>query len=428
MQLTERIRAQRRRSVWIALGAIVALGIALRLVHFDDVASYSPDERVYAEIAGRIADQGFAAMPQVFAEYEHDSLRWSFPSPTRVGHLFFVAAAMKISGIRDERAGAAVSFIFSCLSLFLLAWIGVRFFGAGVALSAVFFLAVSVSELAMSRRAWQDGVFGFFGLLLLYLMCEIVRNPRKLILYPLFCAAGVLNLLTKQTGVLSYGVCGLFLVAFLLFHERWVKGAFLLILGGVASVLVTIAIWGLLAGGVGIALSAFNHSLHPGIEGISYLQACCTGPWYQFPYLLWIMGPLPTALALFGAAVSLAPKELFARLLGPESALNVNCARAVLCMTFGLVAFSSFFPGMQSLRYISPADGAFVLLAGIGLWGLLSAAHRVVSRADYRLLLALSIVVLLIEGARDYRTFTSVVVSSGMQDLAVTDIRRVMDR
>lgn len=428
MQPIERIRARRRRSVWIALGAVIALGIALRLVHFDDVASRSPDERIYTEFARRIADQGFAAMPRVFAEYEHDSIRWSFPSPTRVGHLFFVALAMNISDVRDERAGAAISLIFSCLSLFLLAWIGIRFFGAGVTLAAVFFIAVSVSELAMARRAWQDSVFGFFGLLLLYLMCEIVRNPRNLYLYPAFCAAGVLNLLTKQTGVLSYGVCALFLLAFLLFRARWAKGAILLVVGGIASILLTIAIWGLLAGGVGIALSAFNHSLHPGIEGTSYLQACCTGPWYQFLYLLWIASPLPAVLALVGAAVSLAPRKYLVKLLGPESILDLSSARAVLFMTLGLVAFSSFFPGMQSLRYISPADGAFALLAGIGLWGLLSAAHRVVSRADYRLLVALSIVAVLIEGARDYRTFTSVVVSSEMQDLAVTDIRRVMDR
>ena len=103
-----------------------------------------------------------------------------------------------------------------------------------------------------------------------------------------------------------------------------------------------------------------------------------------------------------------------------------NCAPIVACMTIGFFAFASVFPGMQCLRYVSPAYGPFALLAGLGLWCLLALARRAVPSADYRLLVVLAVVGVVIGGARDYRTFTSVVVDSGMKDLSVTEIRSVM--
>ena len=176
------------------------------------------------------------------------------------------------------------------MSLLLVAWTGVRFFNLAIALAAVAFFATSVAELGMARRAWQDSAFGFFGLLAVYLTCEITRNPRRAWLYPAFLGVGALSLLTKQTGVLSYGICALWLLGCLIFRVRWRRGAILLGLGGIASIGATVLIWGLLAGKTSIALSALNHSLHPGVPGRSYLEYCCTGPWYQFFYLLWIWG------------------------------------------------------------------------------------------------------------------------------------------
>ncbi len=367
-------------------------------------------------------------MPAIFAEYERDPVRWNYPSPTRIGHLVFVAAVMKFSDVKDERAGAVVSLVSSCLSLFLIAWIGVRFFNPWVALTAVAFLASSVAELGMARRAWQDSAFGFFGLVAVYLTCEIARNPRRLWLYPLFGAVGMVNLLTKQTGLISYGICAMWLLGYLIFRLKWWQGAIWLTLAGVASIGATVGIWGALAGKTAVALSALNHSLHPGTPGLSYLEACCTGPWYQFPYLLWIVGPLPAVLALIGAAVSVVPRRLLHPISKAGTISGPNYASVAASMTIGFFAFASIFPGMQSLRYVSPANGTFALLAGIGLWSLVTAAGGAMSRADHRLLIVLVAVGVVIAGARDYSTFVTVVVDSGVQDLAVTDIRRLMAR
>ena len=428
MERIKQLSARKRRIVWMILAAVIAAGCALRFVHFNDVATRTPDERVYSKFAEHLATFGPRVLPGMYAQYESNPIDWNYPPPTRIGHLVFVAAAMKISGVKDERTAAAVSLAFSCMSLLLLAWIGVRFFNPWVAIAAVAFLATSVGELGMARRAWQDSAFGFFGLLLVYLACEITRNPRRLWLYPTFLACGVLNLLTKQTGVISYGACALWLLAFLIFRVKSWRGAVLLALGGIASIGVTVGLWGISAGNTRVALSAFNHSLHPTDIGLGYLATCCSGPWYQFFDLLWIVGPLSAVLALFGAAVSLFPARWLQRIGRKTLIAEPACAPVAACMTVAFFAFSSVYPGMQCLRYISPADGSFALLAGFGLWYLLEWARGAMSRTDHRLLVVLAVLGVVLSGVRDYRTFTSVVVGSEMEDLSVSDIRFVLNR
>jgi hypothetical protein len=410
------------------LAAALGVGCALRIAHLGGVEHYSPDENFYTYFAAQIADHGPGAMRPEFAKYNGDSVLWNYPSPTRIGHLPFVVAAMEIGGVRDQSAGVAASFIFSCMSLFLLAWIGVRFFNPWVAIAAVAFLGSSVGELGMSRRAWQDSPFGFFGLLGVYLTCAIISNPRRIWPYPAFLAAGVMSLLTKQTGVISYGVCAIWLLGYLIFGLQWWREAILLALGGIASIAVTLGVWSMLAGSMSVALLAATHSIHPTSLGLDYLEYCCTGPWYHFFYLLWIVGPLPAVLALFGAAVSLFPRRLLPRVGGTGALAEPSCAPIAAWMTIGFFGYAALYPGMQCLRYISPADGTFALLAALGLWYLLALARRAMSRTDHRLLVVLAVLGVVIAGARDYRIFTSVVVGSGMPDLSVTDILKVMNR
>lgn len=428
MKHTERWRAWQWVLSWFTLGAVIVVGAALRFVHFGDVPSRSPDERVYTYFAGSIVEHGLSATPTLFAEYESESENWNYPPPTRIGHVILVAAAMNVSGIRDERAGTAVSLLFSCLSLLLVAWIGVRFFNPWVSVIAVVFLASSVGELGMARRAWQDSAFGFFGLLLVYLTCEITRNPRRYYLYPAFLAVGAYCLLTKQTGVIAYGLCALWLLGYLIFGVKWVKQAALLAAGNLISIAASIAVWSLLAGRLTVALSALNHSVHPGIRGLSYLQKCCTGPWYQFFYLLWIVGPLTAALALVGTGITLFRARLDPVVATKGEIADPHAAGVAAVMTVGFFSYACFFPGMQCLRYVSPANGTYCLLAGFGLWYLLSVGAKAMSRVDYRALIMLVAVAVMIEAARDYHTFVSVVVRSGMDDLSVSDIRQVMGR
>jgi hypothetical protein len=300
-------------------------------------------------------------------------------------------------------------------------WIGLRFFNPWIALSAVTFLAFSVGELGMAQRAWQDSAFGFFGLLLAYLTCEITRSPRRLLLYPAFLAVGAYSLLTKESGVLSYGLCATWVLGVLLLKERSWKGAVLLALGGVASVAGSVLVWSLLAGGWRTALSAVNHSFRSG--GGAWAAEYCSGPWYQFYYLLWLVGPVTAVLMPVGAAVAVFPRHLLLRVDGMGKIADPHATRVAAFITLGFLSFSSFVPNYQYLRIFSPADGPYCLLAGLGLWFLLSLARGTLSVSDCKVVLVLVVVTVATGAARDYRTFRSVV---GLGELAVRLIRDAM--
>jgi 4-amino-4-deoxy-L-arabinose transferase-like glycosyltransferase len=415
----------KRPFVPVTLAAVIVIGVVLRVINLAGVASRSPDEAQYIYYASRIADQGLGVTPKLFADYESNSSNWVYPCPSRFGHVLLFAGAMKISGVRDASAGAAVSCLFSSLSLVLVTWIGLRFFNRWIALAGVTFLAFSVGELGMAQRAWQDATFSFLGLLLICLTCEITRSPRRFLLFPAFFAVGAYSLLTKESGVLSYGLSAAWLLGVLLCKERYWRGAVLLVLGGVASVAGCVLVWSLLAGGVPTALSAVNHSFRSG--GGAWAAQNCSGPWYQFYYMLWIVGPATAALALAGAVVAAHPRQLFRRVERAGQIVDPRAAGVATFFTLGFFAFSAFVPNFQYLRIIGPADGPYCLLAGLGLWYLLSLARGTLPESDYRALVVLVAVGIAIAAARDYHTFRSLV-DSGMEDFAVRFIRDVMQR
>jgi hypothetical protein len=105
-----------------------------------------------------------------------------------------------------------------------------------------------------------------------------------------------------------------------------------------------------------------------------------------------------------------------------------RAAQVAALVALGFCAFAAFVPNFQYLRIVSPADGCYCLLAGLGLWSLLSLVRRVLPVADYRALLVLVVAGTVVAAARDYRTFRSIVVNTGMQDLAVRMIRGAMQR
>jgi 4-amino-4-deoxy-L-arabinose transferase-like glycosyltransferase len=407
-----------------ALTAILGVGIWLRCQHMTDVLSRSPDERTYTAYAARLADEGFGVYRELLSTYDGNPSGWIYPSPTRFGHVLLFAAMMKVTGNRDGRAGAAVSWIFSILSLLLVAWIGIRFFNPAAGLLAAAFLAFSFGELGMARRAWQDSTFGFCGLLLVYLTCEITAAPRRKIWYAVFFGVGTFALLTKETAFLCFGLCGLWLAVILLFQEKSWKLFAGLLLGGLGSLLLAFAVWAALAGMANLALASVDHSTRSAAG--EWAKLYCSGPWYQFFYLLWIVGPLTAAMAAVGAVVAMfgrAPH--FRRFSGLR---DVRAAGMIVLMACGFIGLAAFVPNLQYLRIISPADGTYCLLAAIGLCYLAALARHALPGLPRHAITGLAVVAVVLAGLRDYDAFTRVVVASGMEELSVSGIRSVMGR
>ena len=405
----------------LALLAILAVAIFLRSQHMTDVGSRSPDERTYTAYAARLADQGFGVYRELFATYNGNPDRWIYPSPSRFGNVLLSAAVMRATGVRDGRAGAAASWLFSILSVALVAWMGLRFFNPWVALFAAALMACSFGELGMARRAWQDSTFGFCGLLMTYLGCEIGRSPRTKKLYAALFAVGAFSCLTKETAPLAYGLVLLWLAGLALRESSWKRVAAVAATGA-ASLAVALAVWIALAGDARIALASVEHSTRSAAG--AWARQYCSGPWYQFPYLLWITGPL-TALAALAGAAGVAVSLYSTRVSKFAAGFDHTAAGLVAFVALGFVSLAAFVPNLQYLRIISPADGSYCLLAGLGLWFPLSLP---VARAPrYAAGLAVGIAILA-AGIHDYRSFTNVVVGSGMEELSVAGIRLVMDK
>ena len=184
-----------------------------------------------------------------------------------------------------------------------------------------------------------------------------------------------------------------------------------------------------LAGNIRVATASVEHSTRSGAG--AWAQHYCSGPWYQFPYLLWIVGPLTAAAALAGVCVALSLRwtavSKLAALVDPRAA----GLAAFIAVAF--VSFASFFPHLQYLRILSPAAGSYCLLAGLGLWFSLSCVRRAFAGGPWGRLgrhaaeVAMGIAIVA-AGIHDYRSFTSIVVRSGMEELSVFGIRLVMHR
>jgi len=401
-----------RLATSLALVAIFVSAIFLRSQHMTDVASRSPDERTYTAYAARLADEGFGVYRELMATYDRSPDSWIYPSPTRFGNVLLAAGAMKLTGVRDGRAGAASSWVFSILSVSLVAWMGLRFFPPLVAVFGAAFMACSFGELGMARRAWQDSLFGFCSLLMIYLACEIGRQPRRKPLYVALFAVGAFSLLTKESSILAYGLVLLWLAGSALWDRSWQRVSWV-VATGAASLAIALAVWIALAGNVGTAMASIDHSTRSGAG--AWAKLYCSGPWYQFPYLLWITGPLTAVAALTGASLVISRR-------------SAGAAGLVAFFTLGFVSFASFFPNLQYLRIISPADGSYCLLAGLGLWFGLSAIRSAAGTPAHNVAAVAAGLAIAAAGMHDYQSFRDVVVRSGMEELSVYGIRTLMHK
>ena len=398
------------------LATIVLGGVILRSLHLDDVTQRTPDERTYIGYATRIAQQGPGAERKIIAEFEADEQLWNYPPPTRVGHIFLLAAVMRVFGTEGAFAGVALSWVCSILSLILTARIGLRYFNATIAITAVFLLATSFAELALVRRAWQDSTFGFFSLLVIYLALEVSRTPNRAWVHATFHLAGAWCVLMKQTGPIVYGVALLWLMADLGFRER-TRGALRVALGGATALALVMVLMIVLTGSLAVAWSSAIHSYAMPPEGMGYLISCCGGPWWQVGWTVALANPLALSLAAVGIVAPVSFRWSTWRYVALPAA-----------MVLAFLASVSFMPLRQSLRYTSPAHGAFCLLAGYGLWRILEFCSRKLEPGQRWALYAMATSALLIAAVGEYRVFEAVSIEAETPDLGTLQIRQVLGR
>jgi hypothetical protein len=397
--------------------AVFLLGVGLRVGNLGNVASRSPDERVYTWQARVVLDKGAGGLRSLVDAYLRDPDLRFYPPPTRAGYLRLLGAAMRVSGATDERAGAYLSCAASIGSLALLLLLGVRFLPASAMLAAAILFAASPMELALSRRTWQDALVELLGFSLVYLAAEISRErSRRAWLVP-YVLVGSLGIVVKEIAPVAYALLTLQVLYVLVVRRRDLKRGVLLVAAGLAGVAAAV---GWLAGAVGglstlwTIVSGIPAANAANVYAIEYQ----TGPAWRVFQAFWIVSPVASLLCVAGLSGLLLARLRLLSTLESLAWESLETGLWIGAFFLSFLALPMLLPHWINLRYVSVIYGPFYLLAGIGAWSVLELATRV-SGLDRRAAIAAVFAVIVLAAAADVRFFRKVIVERGLPDLSI---------
>ncbi len=400
----------KKRVAFGLLALFFILGVGLRY-RFFEVPHRSPDEGIYTLYAAAIANDGFIGAQRAVKEYIANPAFWIYPPPTRVGHLFLLAGTMDFVGSTDAMAGAYLSRFFSFLSLLLLVWVGHRFFGPWVSVAALGFMATSPIELVIARRAWQDGVMGFFGALLIYLSAELIVRKEKWPWIAAHALCGFYCVLIKESGFVIYGICVFWVSAYFLFKEKKIREALVVGFVSLGTLLGAFQVIAGITGGWGGLFEMARH-IKEAMPTNEYAVVYQEAPWYFFIQGFWILSPVPAALALLGMSVVL----VRARRSPRTKHLNVLFGFIFVIILFTSAAAIPHY--LKNLRYISPLYVSIYLFAGYGLVSILSLVRAKSHKMVFAGALVIALLGMGVSAIRDDRQFQKVFIEHELNDLS----------
>ena len=403
---------------------MLLVGMSLRFHNLTNVFTRSPDEKIYTYQARTIAEQGTEGIKLLVEEYNMNKVLWIYPIPLRVGYLRLLATVMKVTNSMDVKVGACISCFFSIISLLFLIVLGLRFFNQWITLYALLFMSVSPMDLAIARRTWQEAMLGCLGLLLIYFCCEITRATHKIIWYILFIIVGSYCILIKSSGAVIYMLCIAWLLWILFIKERsLLKGVVLIVLCAL-GVGISIAFLVNVTGGISNIIEALMH-MKEAIPTNRYANQYCSGPWYQFFGLLWIVSPVNTILCFVGITETFLTNKTYQKV----TTLPVDKSRsAIFGIIFFMIALMVIIflakPHPQNLRYVSVLYVPFYLLSGLGFWYIVSFTKKILKKFYSSIVIVGLIAVIMFAAVNDYQNFKKIIVKTRIEDLSIGLLRQ----
>lgn len=401
----------------ILIAACLVLGTTLRLINLT-VKSRSPDENVYTSYAAQAVEKGAGSTKELVKNYNAVETRWQYPTPIRVGYIYLGAAVMKMAGSSDVQVLAYVSAGAAIISLLLLVLMGLRFFNPLITLIALLFMSVSPMELAISRRAWPDGVVGAAALGLIYCGCEVLCSRRRRVFSFLFWLAGTYGLLLKETGIVIYGLCIIWLVTVMIFKERNFKQAVFFSLGSFLSIIAGIFILSWFAGGFLPFIETAKHNICA-LAVNEYALQYHTGPAYILLQSFFAAAPLATVLSLIGTGMILLPQKLFKfTLLGGESKQSRHIFLGIIFFMSAFTLITLIKPYLKNLRYLSVIFAPFYLMSGVGVGYIVAGMKHKGKRNYFYITSAIIVLVVSLGAAGDYYNYRRIFIEKEAPDLA----------
>lgn len=406
--------------VWLCLFGIVASGAIYFRLASQDVASRSPDERVYMAYAAEVAHSGLGAFRALVDDYNGTKEQWIYPPPVRIGHIFLVAELMKLSGASAEKVAVSVSFAFSLLGFFVAALLGLRFFNRWAVLIGLALLSVSPLDLAMARRAWQDSVVAGIGILLFYLCVEASTSSRPQWWRVCFWIVGSYFLLIKELALFIYALCALWLVI-----DVWQRGFSWKAVAAVSipSGLVVLVSYGAVmwvSGGTGPVLQLYQH-MTQALAWNEYVHLYQRGPWYSFALGFWVLSPVTTLLCGLGISQIILRRKPFALGLGLDPR-QLQAARAMALFICAVLTAATIPQDFKCLRFVAVIQAPVYLIDGLLISYLLTAGRsRLPPAGWYAAVCAVAMTVALV-CLTDYTRFQRIFVQYQLDDLAIVRV------
>jgi hypothetical protein len=396
----------------ILLCALLLTGIILRFSNLD-IKYRSPDEGIYTMQAAIVAQDGIEGTRRLLVEYNADKRLWVYPPPIRIGYTYLLAAVMKASNIFDERAGTYLSTFCSIGAMLMLVLLGLRFFNRWITVAALLLMSVSPMDLAIARRSWQDGVLALAGLLLIYCCCELTARSSRKIWYIPFWLIGIWCVIIKESGIIIYALCVIWLFTVTAFKKKsFVKSALLAVFT-LLGIGISIIILGHAAGGLPRVLEVLKH-VKDAMPTNTYAIDYQTGPWYRIFEGLWILVPAGFILCVIGIAA-----VFFTDRRGQAG----NIAKWLIFIILSFLFITIVTPYMQNIRYLSVGFVPFYLICGVGLCYLVSLARNFFKGRAFYAIITITAVTLIIISIYDHQRFHRIFVVGGIKDISVRMLR-----
>jgi len=418
----ETIMSASQTSIWgegtqnaiaiVILCALLLTGIVLRFSDLN-IRGRSPDEGIYTSQAIIVAQDGIEGTRRLIGEYNADKQSWIYPPPIRIGYTYLLAVIMKVVNIFDERAGTYLSILCSIGALFMLVLLGLRFFNRWVTVVALLLMSVSPMDLAIARRSWQDGVLAFAGLLLIYCCCELTADLRRKIWYIPFWLIGNWCIIIKESGIIVYGLCVIWLFAMVALKERsFIKSA-LLVMFTLLGISISVFILGHVVGGIPRILEILKH-VKDAMPTNTYAIDYQTGPWFRILEGLWILTPAGFVLCIIGIA------GVF---LGDRHARQSIIAKWLIFIIISFLFCTIVTTYMQNIRYLSVTFVPFYLICGAGLWYLISLVKDFLKGRVFYATIAITVLALALVSISDYQRFQRIFIKRGIRDISIRLLR-----
>lgn len=360
---------------WLTIPLLLLIVFSM-YVRWDvnEPTSRTPDEYYYRQHASVLNERGLVDGARALLEQYHgERWRWEVPPPTRLGYSALTALGQRLLDDTTEQSGSRLSLLFSIASVLCLAAMSFRLGGLPLALVAVALFSTAPLDLAVSRRAWTDGLMVLLPALALLAALELRSESRFSGAWlALLASAGASVVWVKESGPLIIALL-LFLAVQPALTRRDLKDAAVPCAWVAGAGAVSFALLAWTVGGLGTLLLVYDH-IREAVPLADYARTYQDGPWYTFVLAAWWVTP---GLVVLGGFSSLC-LGLFAYRpeRWPELDRDKLTVAGILLGISALFVVAASVPDYyKNLRYLSPIYVPMYLAAALVLNELVRMVH-----------------------------------------------------